>query len=88
MYAKQSLALGVFILEQDSLVSATHLKLQRTLGAHDDVLVETLLGVVWQLKRELGAQHPRTEELGPQHLKQHPKGSVHPEDRPSFKIKT
>lgn len=27
-----------------------HLKLQCTLGADDDVLVETLLGVVWQLK--------------------------------------
>lgn len=33
--------------------SSHHLKLQCTLGTDDDVLVEALLGVVWQLKGEL-----------------------------------
>lgn len=64
-----------------SYISHTHLKLKRALGANDDVLVVTLLGVVRQLKRELGAQHPPTEKLGPQHLKHQPNGSVHPEDQ-------
>lgn len=56
---------------------ATHLKLKCTLCTDDDILVETLLGVVWELKSQLRPQHPPTKKLGPEHLQQHPKGSVH-----------
>lgn len=65
-----------------------HLKFQCALSPDDDVLVETLLGIVRQLESQLGAQHPTTEKLGPQHLQQRPEGSVHSEDlEPSSKIK-
>lgn len=56
---------------------ATHLKLKCTLCTDDDILVETLLGVVRELKSQLRPQHPPTKKLGPEHLQQHPKGSVH-----------
>lgn len=46
----------------------SYLELQGALSPDGDVLVETLLGIIWQLEGELGAPRTTPEQLCTQHL--------------------
>lgn len=68
----------------------SYLELQSALRPNGDILVETLLGVIWQLERELGAPHTAPEQLCTQHLHQHthtePTATEHHGELPSDEI--